>query len=86
MFSAIARLLFGREEERTGNEDKEALPSGDEVDEGWLLLNNKGKWYMGWQFGMYIALLSKSVASHSPIRTPLAVSTMQSNNQHIKSS
>ncbi|KAG7275984.1 hypothetical protein CRUP_028541, partial [Coryphaenoides rupestris] len=23
------------------NEDKEALPSGDEVDEGWLLLNNK---------------------------------------------
>lgn len=60
MFSAIARLLFGREEERTENEDKEALPGGDEVDEGWLLLNNKGKWV-----GIYIALLSKSVASHS---------------------
>jgi len=33
----------------------------------------------------YIALLSKalySIASHSPIHTPMAVPTMQGNNQH----
>jgi len=38
---------------------------------------------------IYIALLSKalySIASHSPIITPTAVSTMQGNKQHIRDS
>ena len=38
MFTAIARLLFGGEEKTADD----AQPSGDVVDEGWLLLNHRG--------------------------------------------
>ena len=38
MFTAIARLLFGGEEKTADD----AQPSGEVVDEGWLLLNHRG--------------------------------------------
>jgi len=59
------------------------------ADEGGLLLHparRNGKWSNG--LHLYSAFIQSAfrVASHPPIHTVTAVSTMQGNNQHVRSS